>query len=67
MEFKLLINKKVEVLKQAESDDYGQKPINELPQKMVDENKVDVDAVSGASNTTRGLKNAVRDALSKIK
>ena len=59
--------KKVEVLKQAESDDYGQKAINELPQKMVDENKVDVDAVSGASNTTRGLKDAVRDALSKIK
>ena len=67
MEFKLLINKKVEVLKQVESDDYGQKAINELPQKMVAENKVDVDAVSGASNTTRGLKDAVRDALSKIK
>ena len=67
MKFKLLINKKVEVLKQVESDDYGQKAINELPQKMVAENKVDVDAVSGASNTTRGLKDAVRDALSKIK
>ena len=67
MEFKLLINKKVEVLKQVESDDYGQKAINELPQKMVAENKVDVDAVSGASNTTRGLKDAIRDVLSKIK
>ena len=55
------------MLKQAESDDYGQKAINELPQKMVDENKVDVDAASGASNTIRGLKDAVRDALSKIK
>lgn len=67
MEFKLLINKKDEVLKQVESDDYGQKAINELPQKMVAENKVDVDAVSGASNTTRGLKDAIRDVLSKIK
>ncbi|MBI0121146.1 FMN-binding protein [Lactobacillus kullabergensis] len=67
MEFKLLINKKVEVLKQVESDDYGQKAINELPQKMVAENKVDVDAVSGASNTTRGLKDAIGDVLSKIK
>ena len=55
------------MLKQAESDDYGQKAINELPAKMVNANTVDVDAVSGASNTTRGLKDAVRDALSKIK
>ncbi|MBA1393619.1 FMN-binding protein, partial [Lactobacillus sp. XV13L] len=58
--------KKVKVLKQAESDDYGQKAINEIPKKMVEENTVDVDAVSGASNTTRGLKDAVRDALNKI-
>ena len=59
--------KNIEVLKQAESDDYGQKAINELPAKMVNANTVDVDAISGASNTTRGLKDAVRDALSKIK
>lgn len=59
--------KKIEVLKQAESDDYGQKAINELPAKMVNANTIDVDAISGASNTTRGLKDAVRDALSKIK
>ena len=59
--------KNIEVLKQAESDDYGQKAINELPAKMVNANTIDVDAISGASNTTRGLKDAVRDALSKIK
>lgn len=59
--------KKIEVLKQAESDDYGQKAINELPRKMVAENTVSVDAISGASNTTRGLKDAVNDALNKIK
>ena len=59
--------KNIEVLKQAESDDYGQKAINVLPAKMVNANTVDVDAISGASNTTRGLKDAVRDALSKIK
>ncbi|WEV39883.1 FAD-binding protein [Lactobacillus sp. ESL0681] len=59
--------KNVEVLKQAESDDYGLKAIKELPQAMVKANTVDVDAVSGASNTTRGLKAAVKDALSKIK
>lgn len=59
--------KNVEVLKQAESDDYGLKAIKELPQKMVQENSVDVDAVSGASNTSRGLKDAVKDALNKAK
>ncbi|WEV50400.1 FAD-binding protein [Lactobacillus sp. ESL0731] len=57
----------IEVLKQAESDDYGLKAIKELPAKMVQEDSVDVDAVSGASNTSRGLKDAVKDALSKAK
>ena len=59
--------KNIEVLKQAESDDYGLKAIKTLPSKMVQENTVDVDAVSGASSSSRGLKDAVRDALSKIK
>ena len=59
--------KNIEVLKQAESDDYGLKAIKTLPAKMVQENTVDVDAVSGASSSSRGLKDAVNDALSKIK
>ncbi|MDF7638195.1 FAD-dependent oxidoreductase [Lactobacillus sp. ESL0791] len=58
--------KNVEVLKQAESDDYGLKAIKELPQEMVKQNSYEVDAVSGASNTSRGLKDAVKNALDKI-
>ncbi|MCT6812570.1 MAG: FMN-binding protein, partial [Lactobacillus helsingborgensis] len=58
--------KNIEVLKQAESDDYGLKAIKALPAKMVQANTVDVDAVSGASSSSRGLKDAVNDALSKI-
>lgn len=58
--------KQIEVLKQAESADYGQKAINILPQEMVEHNSVDVDAVSGASSTSRGLRDAVLDALSQI-
>ena len=58
--------KKIEVLKQAESEDYGLKAVKTLPEEMVKQNKVDVDAVSGASSTSRGLKDAVNDALSKI-
>lgn len=56
----------IEVLKQAESEDYGLKAVKTMPAEMVKENKVDIDAVSGASSTSRGLKDAVNDALSKI-
>ena len=57
----------VEILKQTESDDYGSKAVKELPQKMVEQNTYDVDAVSGASETSRAIKEAVKDSLSKAK
>lgn len=59
--------KNIEVLKQAESDDYGLKAIKTMPAEMIRQNKVDVDTVSGASSSSRGLKDAVNDALNKIK
>ena len=59
--------KNVEILKQTESDDYGLKAVKELPQKMVEENTYDVDAVSGASQTSRAIKEAVKDSLDKVK
>lgn len=58
--------KQIEVLKQAESEDYGQKALEILPQEMVEHNSANVDAVSGASSTSRGLRDAVLDALSQI-
>lgn len=57
----------IEVLKQAESADYGQKAIEILPKEMVKQNRTDVDTITGASSTSRGLRDAVNDALSKIK
>lgn len=57
----------IEVLKQAESADYGQKAIEILPKEMVKQNRTDVDAITGASSTSRGLRDTVNDALSKIK
>ncbi|BDR60769.1 FAD-binding protein [Lactobacillus xylocopicola] len=57
----------VEILKQTESDDYGLKAIKELPQRMVEANSYDVDAVSGASQTSAAIKEAVKDALDKAK
>ncbi|MDF7638242.1 FAD-binding protein [Lactobacillus sp. ESL0791] len=59
--------KQVEVLKHEESPDYGLKAIEELPKKMVAENTYDVDAVSGASASSRGIKEAVKNALDKVK
>ncbi|MDF7637857.1 FAD-binding protein [Lactobacillus sp. ESL0791] len=55
----------VEILKQTESDDYGLKAVQELPQKMVKQNTYDVDAVSGASQTSKAIKDAVKDSLDK--
>ena len=55
----------VEILKQTESDDYGSKAVKELPQKIVEQNTYDVDAVSGASATSRAIKEAVKDSLNK--
>lgn len=55
--------KDVEVLKESESADYGQKAIKELPQEIVAKNSVDVDSISGASASSRAVKEAVTDAL----
>jgi len=58
--------KGIEILKQAESDEYGLKAIKDLPNEMVKQNTYEVDTVSGASNSSRGIKDAVKDALSHI-
>ncbi|MBP2058207.1 succinate dehydrogenase/fumarate reductase flavoprotein subunit [Lactobacillus colini] len=57
--------KNVEVVEQHESADIGLKALQTLPEKMVEENTVDVDTVSGASSTTNALKEAVKDAISQ--
>ena len=57
----------IEVLKQSESDDYGLKAVKELPKEIVAKNSVDVDTVSGASASSKAIKEAVTDALNQIK
>ncbi len=59
--------KDVEVLEESESEDVGQKAMTELPKQMVAANTVDVDAISGASSSSRALKSAVRNAEEKAK
>lgn len=55
----------VEIIQDHESEDVGKKALEELPKKIVEANSTDVDAVSGASSTSRAIKEAVKDALSK--
>jgi len=55
--------KDVEVLKQSESEDYGLKAIKELPEEIVAKNSVDVDSISGASASSKAIKEAVANAL----
>ncbi|GAJ27142.1 fumarate reductase flavoprotein subunit [Liquorilactobacillus sucicola DSM 21376 = JCM 15457] len=57
----------VEILKQSESGDVSAEALKRIPQEMVTRNTYEVDAVSGASATSRALKAAVKDALSQIK
>ncbi|MFH5810817.1 FAD-binding protein [Companilactobacillus sp. FL22-1] len=57
----------IEVLKQSESDDYGLKAVKELPQEIVAKNSVDVDSISGASASSKAIKEAVANALKQIK
>ncbi|HAT53738.1 MAG TPA: FAD-binding dehydrogenase [Lactobacillus sp.] len=59
--------KNIEVLQESESEDVGRKAVEELPREMVAQNSADVDAVSGASSSSRAIKTAVKDALSKAK
>lgn len=57
----------IEVLKQSESDDYGLKAVKELPKEIIQKNSIDVDTVSGASASSKAIKEAVANALEQIK
>ncbi|WP_420324094.1 FAD-binding protein [Lactiplantibacillus herbarum] len=56
----------VEIVEQSETGEVGGKAVAELPAKMVAANTYDVDAISGASVSSRAIKSAVKDALSKV-
>lgn len=57
----------VEVLKDSESSDYGKKALEQIPTRIVQANDTKVDAVTGASMTSRAIEDAVRNALEKVK
>lgn len=57
------IIEQVEILSNSESEDVGQKAIEELPKQMVAKNTYNVDAISGASASSHAIKEAVKKAI----
>ncbi len=55
----------VEVVKQTETVGIADKALSAIPQAIVAANSPDVDAVSGATMTSNGIINGVKDALSQ--
>ncbi|MEB3365131.1 FMN-binding protein [Lactobacillus sp. R2/2] len=53
----------IEVLKESESPDYGEKAIKKMKTEMLAKKTANVDAVSGASASSRAFKEAVESAL----
>lgn len=58
---------KVEVVEHKETEGIGTKAIDTLPTSIVSAQSVDVDNVSGATLTSKAIKEAVADALSQVK
>lgn len=55
--------KNVEIVQNHESEDVGKRVLKVIPEGIVKENTPDVDAVSGASATSRAISEAVRKSL----
>ncbi|MBN7275386.1 FAD-binding protein [Ligilactobacillus pobuzihii] len=55
----------IEIVEEHESEDVGLLALKQIPEQMIATNKVDIDAVSGATSTSRALIAAVKDALNK--
>ena len=53
----------IEVTGDSETQGLGSVAVEELPGKMLEERKVDVDGVSGATISSRAIKEAVKTAL----
>ena len=56
---------KVEVVSDAETPGIGGVAMPEYCDAVVENQSIDIDAVASASNTLRGFKEAVNDALAK--
>ncbi|MBP2058297.1 succinate dehydrogenase/fumarate reductase flavoprotein subunit [Lactobacillus colini] len=57
--------KAVEIVQQNESEDVAKQALEIIPQEIVKANSTEVDAVSGASATSRAIKDAVNNAIAQ--
>ena len=55
--------KTIEVLQQNETPVYFENAFHAFSKQMIEENRLKIDSVSGATATGRGLQNAVLDAI----
>lgn len=56
---------KVEIVENHESEDIAKQALQVIPREIVKNNSVKVDSVSGASMTSKAIKEAVQDAIQK--
>ena len=56
----------LQVIKHHESE-LGQWALDELPDKIIAANSADVDGITGASATSRAIKEATKDALQQAR
>lgn len=56
----------VEVVENSETPDIAGPALTEIPKKIVEENNVNVDGVSGATMTSDGIKKAVEQAITEM-
>ncbi|ANZ62071.1 FAD-binding protein [Secundilactobacillus paracollinoides] len=57
----------IEIVAQSETGEVGGQAVKKLPDKMVAANTYEVDGITGASVSSRAIKNAVKDAIQKAK
>ena len=58
--------KDLQIIKHHESE-MGQWALDELPDKIIAANSADVDGITGASATSRAIKEATKDALQQAR
>ncbi|GAA0736241.1 FMN-binding protein [Clostridium oceanicum] len=59
--------KEIKILEQEETPGLCDIVYDEIPESVLKNNNVDVNVVSGASYTSQGLINAIKDAVNKAK
>ncbi|WP_158212384.1 FMN-binding protein [Natranaerobius trueperi] len=53
----------VEIVEHNESDGISDEAFNQIPERIVEEQSTEVDSVSGATDSSVGIKEAAQDAL----